>query len=62
MNAPMRLPRIGTATKTDPSRIRYGETILRKPQFWEFPFETQVFGRYARVEKALVNAILESCL
>jgi len=28
---------------------RYGETVLRKPQFREFPFETRVFGRYARV-------------
>ncbi len=43
-------------------KTRYGETILRKPQFREFPFETQVFGRYARVEKALVNAIVESYL
>ncbi|WP_369792249.1 transposase [Methanoculleus sp. MH98A] len=40
----------------------YGETILQKPQFREFPFETQVFGRYTRVEKALVNAIVESYL
>jgi hypothetical protein len=36
--------------------------ILRKPQFREFPFETQVFGRYARVKKALVNSIAESYL
>ncbi|MDI3507435.1 MAG: hypothetical protein PWQ69_1415, partial [Methanomicrobiaceae archaeon] len=43
-------------------KTRYGETVLRKPQFREFPFETQVFGRYARVEKALVNAIVESYL
>jgi putative transposase len=43
-------------------KTRYGETILRKTQFREFPFETQVFGRYARVEKALVNAIVESYL
>ena len=43
-------------------KTRYGETILRKPQFRELPFETQVFGRYARVEKALVNAIVESYL
>ena len=43
-------------------KTRYGETILRKPQFREFSFETQVFGRYARVEKALVNAIVESYL
>ena len=43
-------------------KTRYGETVLRKPQFREFPFETQVFGRYARVEKAPVNAIVESYL
>jgi putative transposase len=39
---------------------RYGELTLSKPQLREKPFETQVFGRYARVEKALVNAIAES--
>ena len=43
-------------------KTQYGETNLRKPQFRELPFETQVFGRYARVEKALVNAIVESYL
>jgi putative transposase len=43
-------------------KTRYGEMILRKPQFREFPFETQVFGRYVWVEKALVNAIVESYL
>lgn len=25
--------------------------MLKKPQFRDLPFETQVFGRYARVEK-----------
>jgi len=43
-------------------KTRYGETILRKLQFPELPFETQVFGRYARVEKTLVNAVVESYL
>ena len=43
-------------------KTRYGETILRKPQFRELPFEVQVFGWYARVEDALVNAIVESYL
>lgn len=43
-------------------KTRYGETVLRKPQFREFPFETQVFGRYARAEKAIVNAVVESYL
>jgi len=32
-------------------KTRYGETMLKKPQFRDLPFETQVFGRYARVEK-----------
>jgi len=43
-------------------KTRYGEITLRKPQFQEFPFETQVFGRYARAEKAIVNAVVESYL
>ena len=43
-------------------KTRYGGTTLQKPQFREFPFETQVFGRYTRVEKALVNAVVESYL
>ena len=43
-------------------KTRYGELTLRKPQFREFPFETQVFDRYSRVEKVLVNAIAESYL
>lgn len=59
-----------TATRTSyrngsPDRslkTRYGDLILTKPQFREKPFETQVFGRYARVEKAPVNAIAESYL
>jgi len=40
-------------------KTRYGELTLQKPQFREFPFATQVFGRYARAEKALVNAVVE---
>ncbi|MDN7025656.1 IS256 family transposase [Methanoculleus sp. FWC-SCC1] len=43
-------------------KTRYGETTLKKPQLRGVPFETAVFGRYARVEKALVNAIAESYL
>ncbi len=43
-------------------KTRYGETVLKKPQLRGVPFETEVFGRYARVEKALVNAIAESYL
>ncbi len=43
-------------------KTRVGELTLQKPQFREFPFETQVFERYTRVEKALENAIIESYL
>lgn len=43
-------------------KTRYGEISLKKPQFREFPFETEMFGKYARVERALVNAIAESYL
>ncbi len=43
-------------------KTRYGEISLKKPQFREFPFETELFGKYARVERALVNAIAESYL
>jgi hypothetical protein len=43
-------------------KTRYGETTLQKPQFRNMPFETQIFGKYSRVEKALVNAIVESYL
>lgn len=52
--------RNGTRDRT--LRTRWGDVTLAKPQFREKPFETQVFGRYARVEKALVNAIAESYL
>jgi transposase-like protein len=35
---------------------------LLKPQFLEFPFETQVFDKYSRVEKAILAAVAESYL
>jgi len=41
-------------------KTRYGNIELNKPQIREFPFETQVFDRYSRVEKAMRNAIVES--
>ncbi|MFX1521832.1 MAG: transposase [Promethearchaeota archaeon] len=44
------------------SKIRYGEIPLNKSQFREFPFETELFGKYARVEKVLENSISESYL
>lgn len=43
-------------------KTRVGELILKKPQFREISFETKVFDRYSRVEKALINAVLESYL
>jgi putative transposase len=41
---------------------KYGELELLKPQFREFPFETQVFEKYSRVEKAILTAVSESYL
>mgnify|MGYP000843569212 CR=1 FL=1 len=41
---------------------RFGDISLKKPQFQGKSFKTQIFGKYARVEKALVNAIAESYL
>ncbi|MDO8872938.1 MAG: IS256 family transposase [Methanoregula sp.] len=39
---------------------KLGELTLEKPEFREKSFETVVFEKYSRVEKALINAILES--
>ncbi|AKB78223.1 Mobile element protein [Methanosarcina horonobensis HB-1 = JCM 15518] len=41
---------------------KYGELELLKPQFREFPFETEVFEKYSRVEKAILAAVSESYL
>jgi putative transposase len=43
-------------------KTRFGELSLQKPQLREIPFETKVFERYSRTEKALMNAIIESYL
>lgn len=43
-------------------KTRVGELKLKKPQFRGIPFETKVFDRYSRVEKALINAVIESYL
>ena len=43
-------------------KTRFGELSLQKPQLREIPFETKVFERYSRTEKALVNTIIESYL
>ena len=43
-------------------KTRVGELTLKKPQVREIPFQTKVFDRYSRVERALINAIIESYL
>jgi len=43
-------------------KTRVGELRLKKPQFREIPFQTKVFDRYSRVERALINAVIESYL
>ena len=48
-----------TATKRRSLKTRVGELDLKKPQFREYPFETEVFDRYYSVEKALINAVIE---
>ena len=42
-------------------RNGYKDRSLKTRSSGSFPFEMQVFGRYARVEKAQVNAIVKSC-
>jgi len=39
---------------------RFGELKLQKPEFREKPFQTTLFERYSRVERALILAITES--
>jgi putative transposase len=41
---------------------RLGVLHLDKPQFREDAFQTCVFDRYARVEQAVLNMVVESCL
>jgi putative transposase len=43
-------------------KTRAGEITLDKPQLRECSFETKIFDKYSRVEKALINAIAESYL
>lgn len=49
-------------TRSRSLKTRYGSVSLDKPLLRDIPFETQVFERYSRVEKALENAIIESYL
>ncbi|MDO9539263.1 MAG: IS256 family transposase [Methanocalculus sp.] len=41
-------------------KTRYGEIRLQKPEFREKPFQTILFERYSRVERAVILAITES--
>ena len=41
-------------------KTRVGEISLKKPQLRESSFETTIFDKYSRIEKALINAIAES--
>jgi putative transposase len=50
--------RNGSRTRT--LKTTDGKLELKKPQIREFPFETHVFEKYSRVEKALDSVILES--
>jgi putative transposase len=50
--------RNGSRTRT--LKTTGGKLVLKKPQIREFPFETHVFEKYSRVEKALDSVILES--
>ena len=47
-------------TRTRKLKTVDGALELKKPQIREFPFQTKVFERYSRVEKALDSVILES--
>ena len=41
-------------------KTRFGDIRLLKPEFRENPFQTIVFERYSRVERALILVITES--
>lgn len=47
-------------TKKRSLRSLYGMLSLDKPEFRDKPFKTVVFEKYSRIEKSLINAILES--
>ena len=49
-------------TRSRSLKSRYGQLNLDKPLLRNLPFNTQVFERYSRIEKALENAIIESYL
>jgi len=41
-------------------KTRHGDIIIEKPDLREKPFQTVVFDRYSRVERAIENTIVES--
>ncbi len=49
-------------TRSRSLKSRFGSFALNRPLLRDLPFETQVFKRYLRTEKALENAIIESYL
>ncbi len=52
---------VGTVINSRPPD-QVWRTRIVKPQFCEFPFKTQVFEKYSRVEKAILNGMKESYL
>jgi len=59
-NGKRRAHRNGTRNRS--LKTIHGEVTLKKPQFREFPFKTNVFARYSRVEQSLRIAVAEAYL
>jgi len=59
-NGKRRAHRNGTRNRN--LKTIHGEVTLKKPQFREFPFRTEVFARYSRVEASVRVAVAESFL
>ena len=57
-NGKRRAHRNGTRNRN--LKTIHGEVTLKKPQFREFPFRTEVFARYSRVEASVRVAVAES--
>jgi putative transposase len=59
-NGKRRAHRNGTRNRN--LKTIHGEVTLKKPQFREFPFRTQVFAKYSRVEESVRVTVAESFL
>ena len=59
-NGKRRAHRNGTRNRN--LKTIHGEVTLKKPQFREFPFRTEVFARYSRVEESVRVTVAESFL